>query len=265
MDRNKKIILIIIAVVVAIGLSIKACCNHMGDLVDNWVSPNMNYENAEQYSPASQGNVTTMVKDINVAWINGSITVKYAQQDSLTWNETFVKGTQNEHTKLYYWMDGHTLYINYFEANGDKPTDGEGWSLRLRRSNKQSRSMRNLCKDLAITLPQDWALDNLTIHNVNGSITTEVNAQKIELGSVNGDKTVCAKQVKKIEMSTVNGSSWIKLPEQTSWKAEFDKVNGGFSCEFPVEKEGNTYTSGTAPYVDIEVEVVNGSLNIAKL
>jgi len=265
MDRNKKIILIIIAVVVMIGFGVKACCNHIGDLVDDWVSPNMNYENADYYSPASQCNLAPIAKDINVAWINGSITVKYAQQDSITWQEIYIKGTQNEHTMLHYWMDGHTLYINYFEANGDKPTDDEGWSLRWRRSGKQSRSMRNLCKDLEIVLPQDWALDNLTIHNVNGSITTEVDAQKIELGSVNGNKTVCAKQIKKIEMSTVNGSSTIKLPEQASWKAEFDKVNGGFSSEFPVEKEGDTYTSGTAPDIDIEVEAVNGSLNIEKL
>jgi len=251
MDKRKKIILIIIAIVVVIGFGVKACSNKIGDVLSAVSSPDMDYDHAENYAPATTGAANVQnIRELEIAWITGNVSVKYAQQDSLTWSETYVHGEQNDINTLHYWMDGHTLYINYC-ASGK-----EAFS---------KRSRRGICKDLEVLVPQDWMLDEIEIHNLNGNITTQVDARDIDAESVNGEKTVCAQHVQKIKLSGVNGSNWIKLPQQTSFKAEFDKVNGGFSSDFPIEKEGNTYTSGNAPYVDIEVEVVNGGLNLQTL
>jgi len=241
MDRSKKILLIVIGVIICIVCGVKACNKVAGHLsFDETIStiseaiasdPNLQYDNAELYAIASEGSMETQkVREIQIEWVNGDITVQYGDQDQITWKESYSSGEPSDANRMRYYLDEDELKLAFCAA-GTQGFKGKS---------------RNIKKELIVTLPQAWKLNELDIDNVNGTITTLVNTNDINI-------------------EIVNGSSYIYLPEGTAFKAEFDKVNGGFSTDFPIERHGNTYTSGAAPYMDIEVEVVNGSLNIKQL
>jgi len=246
MEKTTKIILIIVSIIVLCGFGIKACTNKMGDIVNSVLSSGMNYEHSECYTAASTGAIAPIAREIKIAWINGSVRVEYADTDSIRWTETYVKGEAVPQNQLHYWLDGHTLYINYFAANNEN-------------------SIRNISKDLVLTLPQNWMLDELEVHAVNGDITTSVDARDIDVESVNGSKTVRVREAHEIKLSGVNGSGYVYLPENVSFEAEIDKVNGSFQSAFPTRKEGDKYYYGNSPYVEIELEAINGDLRIEQL
>jgi len=259
MDKSKKILLIIIGVCILSFCGVKACSNEVkknitADSVISAISEaagrttTVNYDDAERYMAASEGSIdANRVNEIHIEWVNGDILVQYGDQDQITWKETFRKGEANEKSSLHYYMDEDELNLAFCQAG-----------------NQALKGNSRLKKDLVVTLPQNWRLRELEIDNVNGTITSQVDANEISAESVNGDKFITTNGSREISLDGVNGSSTIYLPATAAFRAEFDKVNGGFSSDFPVEKEGKTYTSGRAPYVDIEVEVVNGSLNIKK-
>jgi len=260
MDKSKKILLIVIGVVICIFCGVKACAKVAGHLsLDETIStiseavasdPNMNYDDAERYTPASEGSMDArMVRELQIKWINGDITVEYGDQDQITWKETYKQGEPNEVNCLYYYLDEDELNLAFCAA-GTKGLKGQS---------------RKLKKDLVVTLPQACRLKEIDIDNFNGSITTSVDAQKISTECVNGDKHITAKNVNEVDLDGVNGSSYLYLPANTAFKVEFDKVNGALSSDFQTVKTGNIYTSGAAPYMDIEMDVVNGSLYIKQL
>lgn len=258
MDKSKKILLIIIGVFICIFCGIKACNKVMGHVsLDETISsiseavasdPNMTYDDAERYAVCSEGSVdVNRVNEIHIEWVNGDILVQYGDQDQITWKETYKKGEATDQSRLHYYMDEDELKLAFCQSG-----------------NQALKGNKRLEKDLVVTLPQGWRLKDLDIDDVNGTITTQVDADEISLECVNGDKFITTNGAREISLDGVNGSNTIYLPATTAFKAEFDKVNGGFSTDFPIEKEGKVYTSGRAPYVDIDVEVVNGSLNIKK-
>jgi len=260
MDKSKKILLIVIGVVICIICGVKACAKVVGHLsLDETISsiseavasdPNMNYDDAEMYTPASEGSMDAgMVSELQIEWVNGDVTVEYGDQDQITWKETYQKGEPNDVNCLHYYLDEDELILAFCAA-GDKAFKGKS---------------RKLEKDLVVTLPQAYRMKEIDIDNVNGTITTSVDAQKISTESVNGGKHITARNVNELSLEGVNGSTDLYLPENTAFKVEFDKVNGGISSDFPIERRGNIYTSGAAPYMDIEMDVVNGSLNIKQL
>jgi len=241
MDKSKKILLIVIGVFICIFCGIRACNKVAGHIsLDETISsiseavasdPNMNYDHAELYTPASEGRMDALlVRELQIEWVNGDITVEYGDQSEITWKETYKKGEPNEANCLYYYLDEDELKLAFCAA-GDKAFKGKS---------------RKVEKDLVVTLPQACRMKEIEIDNVNGTITTSVEAHKINI-------------------ECVNGSSYLYLPKNTAFQVEFDKVNGGFSSDFPIERHGNIYTSGVPPYMDIEVDVVNGSLNIKQL
>lgn len=265
MEKTTKIILIIVSIIVLMGVGIKACTNKMGDIVNSVLSSGMNYEHSECYTAASTGAIAPMAREIQIAWINGSVRVEYADTDSIRWTETYVKGEAVPQNQLHYWLDGHTLYINYFAANNDYAAE-EGLNVRLHKSSdKKKTSIRNISKDLVLVIPQNWMLDELEVHAVNGDIATSVDAREIDVESVNGSKTVRVREAHEIKLSGVNGSGYVYLPENVSFEAEIDKVNGSFQSAFPTRKEGDKYYYGNSPYVEIELEAINGDLRIEQL
>jgi len=241
MDKSKKILLIVIGVFICIFCGIRACNKVAGHIsLDETISsiseavasdPNFSYDHAELYTPASEGSMDAgIVRELQVGWVNGNITVEYGDQEQITWKETYKNGEPNEANCLHYYLDEDELNLAFCAA-GTKGLAGKS---------------RKVEKELVVTLPQAYRMKEVDIDNVNGTITTAVEAQKINI-------------------ECVNGSSYLYLPKNTAFKVEFDKVNGGFSSDFPIERHGNIYTSGVPPYMDIEVEVVNGSLNIKQL
>jgi len=259
MDKSKKILLIIIGVCVFSFCGVKACTKEIKkeintDTIISAISDvagkttTINYDDAERYAPASEGSIdVNRVNEIHIEWVNGDILVQYGNQDQITWKETYKKGEATDLSRLHYYVDEDELKLAFCQSG-----------------NQALKGNKRLEKDLVVTLPQGWRLKDLEIDNVNGTITTQVDADEISAESVNGDKFITTNGAHEINLEGVNGSSTIYLPATAAFKAEFDKVNGGFSTDFPVEKVGKIYTSGQAPYVDIDVEVVNGSLNIKK-
>lgn len=258
MDRKKKIWIIVLVVVALCIVGMRACMNTVDKVMDA-VLPlsKISYEHSERYVSDSVGRIAAdSVSDIVVEWISGDVDIVYADVDCIEWRETYLQGTVCEESILHSYCHDGTLYLRYCASQYE---DKGHW--RIFNSN---RSNANLCKNLRVTLPRDCRFQYAKAFTVNGNTHAEIEANKVELVSVNGSNTLVTTQTPDISLRTVNGTLTVSIPDTTAFKAEVDKVNGAVYTDFACTQEGDTYSYGTEPWMNIEMKVVNGMMYINK-
>lgn len=220
------------------------------------------YEHTDQYQRGngSSANVTR----IDITWLNGDINVEYGDVDKVTWEESVVRGTADEHFQVHYWNHNGTLHL-YFAQSGKWQMD------------------RNLQKDLKVILPKKFQYAEVEIENVdgdihvraqtlkleletvNGDINANVKAKEVSAESVNGNITITNRDAREIDMESVNGNLTLYLPSTSSFTAEVSKINGTFTTDFTCTQNKHIYSTGGQTAIDIDIECINGNISILKV
>lgn len=260
MDKRKKIVLIILAVVVICLLLMRGCVHLTGTVLEKFLpSAQLGYDHPELYTADTVGNTGAEVNDIEIEWGNGDVTVCYGDVEGIQWQETFLKGEKTEDNMLHYYVDteNHKLELRYCCSQYVK--DGN-WKI-----SKENKSIKGLEKTLAVILPRGSQYGSIEVVGINGNHSFDVDAQNMELSAVNGSITLTTRHAEHLEMQTVNGNLTVMMPETVAFAAKLDKVNGAFYTDFNCTRDGDKYLCGSAPYTEIEMNLINGNMNIIKI
>lgn len=243
-NKTVKIVVSVIVAVVLLFLAFTAgvIVGTSGTVAGKFLSE---YLNDENYTTAetSEIKITEDVKNIDVEWVSGNVTVARSEDENLYIIE---EGRISESDALVYKIDGDTLEIDFV-----KPSFG------IFGINSASS------KDLTIKLPEKY-YDRININSVSADVDiSNVNADKIDLEAVSGEIEMRQSVFKKLDIEAVSGNAEIYLPSSASFRAEIDSVSGNFNTDFAVTKQGDAYISGNGD-MEISADMVSGNLGIYK-
>ena len=230
---------------------------------------------------ASVGEISAAeVKNIEIDWTSGSVTINKADVDTISFAET---PGLDENQKMLWKLQGDTLVI----------------------SNSRYRVVIGISKskDLVVTVPMDWncvdldietvsaditvdsltvedvaisavdgkcdflgncAIADLNIETVSGDITFKGTLGKLECEAVDADfRGTFTSVPNSLNMNSVDGNFDLIFPGDAGFTAALNTVSGNFSSEFSTTKSGNRYVCGDGACA-IEIDSVSGGLTINK-
>jgi DUF4097 and DUF4098 domain-containing protein YvlB len=153
---------------------------------------------------AGNTEISSPVKDLNINWVSGNLTVKYHDNDTVIIQESSAD-TITDKDRLMWKLSGNELYIQEF-----KP---------------RFFSSNNVTKDLVVYLPRSTALDELAIEVVSSRICLEdIKTHDTDITTVNG--TLNAKACTFAELDIDNVSASITLDGCASNSTSIDTVSG---------------------------------------
>ena len=146
----------------------------------------MTYANEKQYS-AGSGEVPASVRELDVDWSSGAVRVETYAGSTVRIAEHSSRSLPEE-LQVHWWLDGATLRIR-FCASGQR--------LSLLDAAK---------KELTVSLPQELALESLTVDTAAADVTVaEAYADVLRVSTASGDMELsCA--AKQIELNSASGS-----------------------------------------------------------
>lgn len=219
------------------------------------------------------------VKKLHIEWVSGNVTVKTADQHSVTFR---VDG--DSALPFSYRLNDNELELRY-------PADDVIW--------KPARGSKNL----TVTVPQSWyaretrievtsavvevdglsteelkldstsgpitasglCCDQIVASTVSGSVILEGTAEELKLDTTSGRcQAELDERVREIELDSVSGELELILPESLGFEAEVDTVSGSFRSDIPTTASSKgVYTCGNGE-CGISVDTVSGSITIQK-
>lgn len=223
------------------------------------------------------------IKELDVEWVSGSITIKTADTDKISFSETDGLDSENQ---LVWKQSGDKLIIQF-----QKPKVFFGFSFGLN---------TNMSKELLIIVPANWnakeiniesvsadleiadlSADEMNLSNVSGkcelnrcsildanieTVSGEVDytgsLSTIELNSVSGDCSLnLTKGTNSITMECVSGDLTLTIPKDQGFTVELDGLKDRFISEFATTFKNDKYRYGDES-CRIEGEAVSGSIHI---
>ena len=244
----------------------------------NWNGFDWDADSAGQSVTGTASVDASSIKRICIEWVDGTVDVRAAQQDTITFSET-----NGEKLCMVYSFKGDTLVIRYSKE-----------SLKL------GIHIKTPDKHLTVHVPQDWIADEIEISAVSANITVDLpEVRETEIESVSGDISIryersgeislttvsgqtafegickeleCSSvsgecnvkllgSTKEIRMNSISGGLEIVLDGQSGFTAQLDSVSGSISSDFPTSITGQTHTYGDGS-IRIEAETVSGGIRI---
>lgn len=176
--KKSAILTILLVIVLAVGLggTWRAFGRGLG----------LSYENADKYS-VGDAVIDGAVKNLDVHWTSGDVTIAYHDGDTVELTETSKKPL-SESDRLRWWLDGDTLRVQF-----RKPGLRLGWSLD---------------KQLTLTLPKGAKLGTAAIELTSGDMRIpSIEASAIALESTSGDIEVAqAGSADEVSLNSTSGN-----------------------------------------------------------
>jgi len=244
----------------------------------NWNGFDWDADSAGQTVTGTASVDAPSVKRICIEWVDGTVDVRAAQQDTITFSET-----NGEKLCMVYSFKGDTLVIRYSKE-----------SLKL------GITIKTPDKHLTVHVPQDWIADEIEISAVSADITVDLpEVRETEIESVSGDISVryetsgeislttvsgqssfegickeleCSSvsgecnvkllsSAKEIRMESISGDLTVELLQQYGFTAQLDSVSGHIRSEFSTTVSGSTHRFGDGS-IKVEAETVSGNIHI---
>ena len=162
------------------------------------------YANAEQYT-AGATTLDKPVKNLDVNWTDGKVTIAYHDKDTVEISETAPKAI-SEDAALRWWLDGDTLRIQYAKSGYFR--------------------LNGLNKELTLTLPEgielgsvaidatsanvnvpDLRADDIAVEMTSGdlALTQLGNADRVKIDATSGDISAALENVKDFSAELTSG------------------------------------------------------------
>ena len=263
------LILILVSVLLA-GLGISAYTARSG-------------HRTETYTLGSGEVSSNEIRDIEINWSAGSITIQTADTDVISFYET----GDNDSAPLAYRQAGDKLTIQYQEED-----ILFAFSLDL----------SSVSKDLVITVPQDWQGGKLTVNAASADLTVNgLTANDVSLNTASGDclftdctlgeleldsasgkvsytgtlysldcdtasgniTAVFDNIPRSIEFDGVSADLELTLPADAGFTVEMDALSGAFNSDFETSQRNGLYISGDGS-CRIDIDGMSGNVTIHK-
>lgn len=144
------------------------------------------YDHAEHYS-SGDAEFTDKIENIEIDWVSGSVSVVSHPGNTVVLSEK-AEGSIPEDLHVHWWLEGTTLRVR-FAASGASLRIIDVWR-----------------KDLTLAVPEDLALENVTIRTASAGIDAGgLTAETLRVTTTSGDMNIdCAAD--DIELNGVSGS-----------------------------------------------------------
>ena len=230
---------------------------------------------------ASEGSVSAEeVKSLEINWVSGDVTIVRADVTDISFRED---AGLKEKDMLVWSQKGDKLVIH---------------SSRYKVQFGTSKS-----KDLVVTIPMDYNINNLSISTVSANFSADsLTANSVTIQGVSGECTFTGNNTfgtmnmetvsgdvtfngtlreltcegvsanfrgfftetpNSIQVDGVSGNIDITLPADAGFTAELDTLNGDFDSDFSITSSGDRYICGNGQ-CSIEIDGVSGDINIRK-
>ena len=184
MNRNK---ILGIAMIVCAAVLVAAVALSMGEGIG------YRYDHAEKFT-AGGGTVEGAVKNLEVDWIDGQVTIAYHSEPTVLISETSKKNISGD-LQLRWWLDGDTLRVRYAKSG----------VLRLN---------WDLNKELTLTLPEGTELQNAAVCSTSGDVEIPaLKADFLKLNVTSGNIRVSA-SANSVESRMTSGSMALNIAGQ---------------------------------------------------
>lgn len=239
----------------------------------------------------SGGNITsagtvdpTQIRDIQIEWAAGSITIQPGDVDAITFAETEVS---DDDYKMIWRQSGNRLTIQFRETSFDI------FGITIN---------DNLRKDLVITVPQDWTCSELEIDaaavdiSVSDLTITQVDfdgasgicsfnnchVDEIKTDTASGDITFTGtlnvldcetasaditaflyNEPEQINLDMVSGNLDLTLPSDCGFRVNMDALSSDFATDFGGSYSGRDYVFGDES-CSISINALSGDVTIRK-
>ena len=197
------------------------------------------YDNEDKYTIATDAAIDQTIESLHVCWIEGSVKVDYHNEDTVLIEEYSIFREPRSDETMRFWLDGTTLRIQYAKSG--------------------IKSMKNISKNLTITLPNNW----------RNTAENQGNAFKsVDFETISADITAANIAVADLSINTVSGN--IELDELfVNEDADVETVSGNVEISFEnvlLDEFSLETVSGEAKIYanqinDFEADTVSGNIH----
>ncbi len=224
------------------------------------------------------------VREINIEWISGSVTVEPGDVQEITFSES---GAATDQYKMVWKQSDNKLTIQFC-----KDSNVVGFGLHFGDGSK----------DLTITVPRGWVCDSLELDTASTDLTVrDMIIREVEIDSANGTAkfencTISSLDVDtasgdvtftgslseldfdaasasftgvlenvpdRVKMDSMSGDLALTLPEDAGFTVSLDAMSSDFSSDFPTVKKNKSYVCGDG-HCKIDVSAMSGDVSILK-
>ena len=224
------------------------------------------------------------VREINIEWISGSVTVEPGDVQEITFSES---GAATDQYKMVWKQSDDKLTIQFC-----KDSNVVGFGLHFGDGSK----------DLTITVPRGWVCDSLELDTASTDLTVrdmiiremEIDSasgtakfenctvSSLDVDTASGDVTfsgslneldfeaasasftgVLENVPDKVKMDSMSGGLTLTLPEDAGFTVSLDAMSSDFSSDFPTVKKNKSYVCGDG-HCKIDVDAMSGDVSILK-
>ncbi len=222
-DQKIKIAMIICATVLACAVIITAT-----GMFGGGSSGLFGYSNAEKYT-AGGAAVKETVKNLEIHWTSGKVTVAYHPENTVILEETASRSL-SEDEQLHWWLDGDTLRVQMHKSG-----------IRL--------SMP--AKELTITLPEGMRPEKASFSLTSGDLEIpEIKAERLDIHTTSGNMNVKA-ETPNLKAETTSGSAELVLAGENRI-AECSCTSGGI--RLTAGKTDRVKMSSTSGFLEFDGE-----------
>ena len=200
------------------------------------------YDNAEKYT-AGETVITEAVRNLDVDWISGKVTVATHHENTVTLRETSGRSI-GEDLQLRWWLDGDTLRVK-FAKSGYR--HGGFFGL-----------LSGQDKELILTVPAGLELNAVNIDT--SSAAQDLNGLTVatlDLSAASGSVTVQADRIGKVDADTASGD--VRIVVATADEIGVNTASGAVRIE--AGQVGTLETGSASGAVHAEI----GELNTGKI
>ena len=224
------------------------------------------------------------VREINIEWISGSVTVEPGDVQEITFSES---GAATDQYKMVWKQSDDKLTIQFC-----KDSNVVGFGLHFGDGSK----------DLTVTVPRGWVCDSLELDTASTDLTVrDMIIREVEIDSASGTAkfencTISSLDVDtasgdvtftgslseldfdaasasftgvlenvpdRVKMDSMSGDLALTLPEDAGFTVSLDAMSSDFSSDFPTVKKNKSYVCGDG-HCKIDVSAMSGDVSILK-
>lgn len=226
------------------------------------------YANEEKYTVGDNSITADQLKELDINWVSGSITLEAYDGDTIEITETCDSDISSDDRVRSCYENG-VLTIQFRKSTfllfG---TQASGKNLKIRIPKALAEGIENLSLDSVSSENSITGLSvkHCDIDTVSGDLTFDGTLQNLELDTVSGKCRISSQKAPdNIEADSVSGDVTLKIPGDSGFTAEQDGVSGNFNSEFPTSLTDDNYVCGNGGTGKWEFDSVSGDVRIEKL
>lgn len=259
------------------------------------------YTQSNRYT-AGEAEISKRVKELDIGWVDGSVTVEYHNGSNVELTETGSGRASN--TKLHWYLEGKTLHVRY-AASGTNlntvknkhltvklPRDLELDQLKISSASAEVAADGIVAERIDINsasgrvaLRQAGEADEIKVNIASGDVAVKVEqADRLNINSASGKVIVDAAQVDEVSVDTVSGDVTMQLasapdqvkcnsvsanttfywPELEGFSVKVSSLSGRVGGSLDLRQEDKEEYEYRGGGCDIKVSTVSGNVNFEK-